>query len=105
MICSNYVNNVLSYVCTNNIGIVYGDICIDTSDSTNIETRRETLNKEFERCCRFLAEMMEKYGAQVMRDIIAEIQYETETWHNDAKGRFRFVTYALVLVKRFENVV
>ena len=48
---------------------------------------------------------MEKYGTQVMRYIIAEIQYEPETWHNDAKGRFRFVTYALVFVKRFENVI
>ena len=27
--------------------------------------RREDLNKEFERCCTFLAEMMEKYGALV----------------------------------------
>ena len=99
------MNDVLSYVCTNNIDIVYGDICIDTLDSTNVETRREALNKESERCCRFLAEMMEKYGAQVMRDIIAEIQYEPETWRNDAEGRFRFVTYALVFMKRFVNAV
>ena len=49
--------------------------------------------------------MMEKYGAQVMRDIIAEIQYEPETWRNDAEGRFRFVTYALVFMKRFVNAV
>ena len=48
--------------------------------------------------------MMEKYGAQVMRDIIAEIQYEPETWRNDAEGRCRFVTYALIFVKRFGNV-
>ena len=27
------------------------------------------MNKEFERCCTFLAEMMEKYGALVLRDI------------------------------------
>lgn len=38
--------------------------------------RREDLNKEFERCCTFLAEMMEKYGALVLRDIAVEIQYE-----------------------------
>ena len=29
------------------------------------------MNKEFERCCTFLAEMMEKYGALVLRDIAA----------------------------------
>ena len=96
------MHKVLSYVCTNNIDIVYGDIC---TDSNNIETGRENLNKEFERCCRFLAEMMEKYGAQVMRDIIAEIQYEPETWRSNAEGRFRFVTYALIYVKRFVNAV
>ena len=104
MLCSNYIHNVLSYACTNNIDIVYGDIYIDITNSTDIETRRENLNKEFERCCRFLADMMEKYGAQVMRDIIAEIQYEPETWRNDAEGRCRFVTYAFVFVKRFGNV-
>ena len=98
------MNDVLSYVCTDNIDIVYGDICIDITDSTNIVTRRETLNKEFERCCRFLAEMIEKYGAQVMRDIIAEIQYEPETWCNGAAERFRIVTYELIFVKRFGNV-
>ena len=98
------MHKVLSYVCTNNIDIIYGDICTDITDSTNIEIRRENLNKEFERCCRFLAEMMEKYGAQVMRDIIAEIQYEPEVWRDGAEGRFRFVTYALVFVKRFGNV-
>ena len=37
------------------------------------------MNKEFERCCTFLAEMMEKYGALVLRDIAVEIQYEPET--------------------------
>lgn len=34
------------------------------------------MSKEFERCCTFLAEMMEKYGAQVLRDIAVEIQYD-----------------------------
>ena len=42
--------------------------------------RRKALNKEFECCCTFLAKMMEKYGAQVLRDIAVEIQYEPETW-------------------------
>lgn len=33
------------------------------------------LNKEFKRCCTFLAEMMEKYGALFLRDIVVETQY------------------------------
>ena len=56
--------------------------------------RREDLNKEFERCCTFLAEMMEKYGALVLRDIAVEIQYEPETWCDDAEGkRLRYEAY------------
>ena len=42
------------------------------------------MNKEFERCCTFLAEMMEKYGREVLRDIIVELQLEPETWRYDA---------------------
>lgn len=58
------------------------------------------MNKEFERCCTFLAEMMEKYGALVLRDIAAEIQYEPETWCDNAEGkRLWYETYA----KRFLN--
>ena len=45
------------------------------------------MNKEFELCCTFLAEMMEKYGALVLRDIAVEIQYEPETWCDDAEGK------------------
>lgn len=36
-----------------------------------VKGRRKALNKEFERCCTFLAEMMEKendYGAKLMQD-------------------------------------
>ena len=66
--------------------------------------RREALNKEFERCCTFLAEMMEKYGALVLRDIAVEIQYEPETWCDDAEGkRLRYETYARRFMKRFEK--
>ena len=55
------------------------------------------MNKEFERCCTFLAEMMEKYGALVLRDIAVEIQYEPETWCDDAEGkRLRYEAYARV---------
>ena len=53
------------------------------------------MNKEFERCCTFLTEMMEKYGALVLRDIAVEIQYEPETWYDDAEGkRLRYEAYA-----------
>lgn len=45
------------------------------------------MNKEFERCCTCLAEMMEKYGTLVLRDIAVEIQYELETWCDDAEGK------------------
>lgn len=66
--------------------------------------RREALNKEFERCCRFLTEMMEKYGALVLRDIAVEIQYEPGTWCDDAEGiRLRYEVYARRLLKRFEK--
>ena len=62
------------------------------------------MNKEFERCCTFLAEMMEKYGALVLRDIVVEIQYEPETWCDDAEGkRLRYEAYARRIVKRFEK--
>jgi hypothetical protein len=50
------------------------------------------LNKEFERCCTFLAEMMEKYGLEVLRDIAVELQFDPETWRDDAEGkRLRFI--------------
>ena len=62
------------------------------------------MNKEFERCCTFLAEMMEKYGALVLRDIAVEIQYEPETWCDDAEGkRLRYEAYARRFLKRFEK--
>ena len=66
---------------------------------------REALNKEFERCYTFLAEMMEKYGALVLRDIAVEIQYEPETWCDDAEvKRLRYEAYARRFLKRFEKV-
>lgn len=42
--------------------------------------KEKSLNKEFERCCTFLAEMMEKYGLLVMQDILEELHYDPETW-------------------------
>ena len=45
------------------------------------------MNKEFERCCTFLAEMMEKYGLEVLRDIAVELQFDPETWRDDAERK------------------
>ena len=44
------------------------------------------MQKDFERCCHFLAQMMEKYGAEVLRDIAVEIQYEPELLGLDVDG-------------------
>ena len=63
------------------------------------------MSKEFERCCTFLAEMMEKYGSEVLRDIVEELQLEPETWCDDAEGkRLRYEAYARRFMKRFEKV-
>lgn len=45
------------------------------------------MQKDFERCCHFLAQMMEKYGAEVLRDIAVEIQYEPELLGLDVDGK------------------
>ena len=50
------------------------------------------MNKEFERCCTFLAEMMEKYGLLVMQDILEELHYDSETWCYDAEGKIGIIT-------------
>ena len=66
------------------------------------EGRREALNKEFERCCTFLAEMMEKYGLEVLRDIAVELQFDPETWNDDAEGkRLRYEAYAKRFLEQF----
>ncbi len=58
------------------------------------------MNKEFERCCTFLAEMMEKYASVVMWDIAITIGYEPEISSNDAEGKkLRYLAYA----KRFQE--
>lgn len=60
------------------------------------------MNKEFERCCIFLAEMMEKYGLEVLCDIAVELQLALETWRDDAEGkRLRYETYAKRFLERF----
>ena len=60
------------------------------------------MNKEFERCCTFLAEMMEKYGLEVLRDIAVELRFNPETWGDDAEGkRLRYETYAKRFLERF----
>lgn len=59
------------------------------------------MNKEFERCCAFLAEMLEKYGVQVLREIAVELQFESELWKSDAeKKKPRYVAYAKAFVKQ-----
>ena len=56
------------------------------------------MNKEFERCCRLMAKLMEKYGSIVLRDIVLELQYRPEPWIMIVDGKkSRFVNYA----KRF----
>ena len=63
------------------------------------------MNTEFERCCTFLAEMMEKYGLEVLRDIVVELQLEPETWRYDAEGTIlRYETYVNRFQKRFRKV-
>ena len=62
------------------------------------------MNKEFERCCTFLAEMMEKYGREVLRDIIAELQLEPETWRYDAEVKIlRYEAYAKRFLEWFKE--
>ena len=62
------------------------------------------MSKEFERCCTFIAEMMEKYGPEVLRDIVEELQLEPETWCDDAEEkRLRYKTYVNRLQKRFKE--
>ncbi len=45
------------------------------------------MNKEFERCCRFLADMMEKYANVVMQDIIRCTKFYPEVSKNEAEGK------------------
>ena len=67
-----------------------------------VKGRRKALNKEFEGCCTFLAEMMEKYGVQVMGDIAIAIQVNPETWEVDAEGkRLRCEAYARRFMKQY----
>jgi hypothetical protein len=49
--------------------------------------------------------MMEKYGSEVLRDIVEELQLELETWCDDAEEkRLRYKTYVNRLQKRFKEV-
>ena len=58
----------------------------------------DAMNKEFERCCRLMAKLMEKYSSMVLRDIVVELQYRPERWIMNVDGKkSRFTTY----VKRF----
>lgn len=56
------------------------------------------MNKEFERCCRLMAKLIEKYGSMVLQDIKMELQYSPEAWIVNVDGKkSRFTSY----VKRF----
>lgn len=56
------------------------------------------MNKEFERCCRLIAKMMEKYGRMILQDIARELRYRPERHIVNVDGKkSRFVTY----VKQF----
>ena len=64
------------------------------------------MNKEFERYCTFLAEMMEKYGLEVLRDIAADLQYDSKTWCDDAEGkRLWYEAYVKRFMERFKKSV
>ncbi|MGO5053743.1 hypothetical protein ACTQ6A_14750 [Lachnospiraceae bacterium LCP25S3_G4] len=52
------------------------------------------MNKEFERCCRQIAKMMEKYSSLILRDIEKEIKYRPELLEvNEDSKKSRFTTY------------
>lgn len=52
------------------------------------------MDKEFERCCRQIAKMMEKYSSMILQDIDKEIKYRPEllTVNADSK-KSRFAVY------------
>ena len=52
------------------------------------------MQKDFERCCRFLAQMMEKYGAEVLEEIAVELKFEPEHWVLNVDGKkSRLIAY------------
>lgn len=52
------------------------------------------MNKEFERCCRQIAKMMEKYSSMIMQDIDKEIKYQPELFAVKADSKkSRFTVY------------
>lgn len=52
------------------------------------------MNKDFERCCRQIARMMEKYSSIILWDIEKEIKYRPEllAMNADCK-KSRFIAY------------
>lgn len=53
------------------------------------------MNKEFERCCRQIAKMMEKYSSMILRDVEKEIKYRPELLVVNADGKkSRYTAYA-----------
>lgn len=52
------------------------------------------MDKEFERCCRQIAKMMEKYSSMILQDIDKEIKYRPELLAVNVDGKkSRFTAY------------
>lgn len=52
------------------------------------------MNIDFERCCRQIARMMEKYSSMISRDIEKELKYQPELLVLNADGKkSRFTAY------------
>ena len=53
-----------------------------------------SMDKEFERCCRLMAKIMEKYSSKILCDIEREIQYLPERWtENLDEKKSIFIAY------------
>lgn len=62
------------------------------------------MNKKLERYCTFLADMMEKYGLEVLRDVVVELQFDLETWYDDAeRKRLWYEAYVKKFLGRFKE--
>lgn len=53
------------------------------------------MNADFVRCCDFLARMIEKYGASVMREYYAGLRIKLDKWKPDTRAsEDRIFSYA-----------
>ena len=58
------------------------------------------MEKDFERCCHFLATMMEKYGAKVLKEIEVLRNIQPETVVADIENN-RFIAY----LKKMDKII